>query len=155
MLQSEILFSESKPLLVGFSNDIISFSFPAALDEPKMLVNLSHVFIQLSRSLVRRVGMSKRISMVLALIALTGFFFGFTAEQKPQKELITDAESYNAHFPNMDKNTDRKVNWEEFKAYFPQATPQVFEAIDLNKDKSLDHDEWHKFKAAYGLKHKD
>lgn len=36
-----------------------------------------------------------------------------------------------------------------------QATPQVFEAIDLNQDKSLDHDEWHKFKAAYGLKHQD
>jgi len=53
------------------------------------------------------------------------------------------------------KNKDRKVNWEEFKAYFPQATPQVFEAIDLNTDKSLDHEEWHKFKAAYGLKHKD
>jgi len=55
----------------------------------------------------------------------------------------------------MDKDKDRKVNWEEFKAYFPQATPQVFEAIDLNKDKSINHDEWHKFKAAYSLKHKD
>jgi hypothetical protein len=99
--------------------------------------------------------MMKRVAMVLTLFALTAFLFGFTAEQKPQKELIPDAESYNAHFPNMDKSDDHKVNWEEFQAYFPQATPQVFEAIDLNKDKSLDHDEWHKFKAAYELKHKD
>ena len=99
--------------------------------------------------------MMKRVAMVLALFALTGFLFGFTAEPKPQKADIPNAESYNAHFPNMDKDKDRKVNWEEFKAYFPQATPQVFEAIDSNKDKSLDHDEWHKFKAAYGLKHKD
>ena len=99
--------------------------------------------------------MMKRVAMVLTLLALTGFLFGFTSEQQPQKELIPNAESYNVHFPNMDKNQDRKVNWEEFKAYFPQATPQIFEAIDLNKDNSLDHDEWHKFKAAYGLKHKD
>jgi hypothetical protein len=97
----------------------------------------------------------KRVAMVLALFALTGFLFGFTAEQKPQKLDIPNVESYNAHFPNMDKSKDGKVNWEEFKAYFPQATPQVFEAIDLNKDKSLDHSEWHKFKATYGLKHQD
>jgi hypothetical protein len=25
----------------------------------------------------------------------------------------------------------------------------------LNKDGAIDHDEWHDFKAAYGLKHKD
>ena len=99
--------------------------------------------------------MMKRLAVVLALFALTGFLFGFTAEQKPQKADIPNAESYNAHFPNMDKDKDGKVNWEEFKGYFPQATPQVFEAIDLNKDKSLDHDEWHKFKAAHELKHKD
>jgi len=97
----------------------------------------------------------KRVALVLTLLALTGFLFGFISEQKPQKELIPNAESYNAHFPNMDKNKDRKVNWEEFKEYFHQATPRVFEAIDLNKDKSLDHDEWHKFKTACGLKHKD
>jgi hypothetical protein len=31
----------------------------------------------------------------------------------------------------------------------------VFASIDLNKDGAVDHDEWHDFKAAYGLKHKD
>jgi hypothetical protein len=108
-----------------------------------------------STPLDRRISGMKKVAMVLALFALTGFLFGFTAEQKPQKLDIPNAESYNAHFPNMDKSKDGKVNWEEFKAYFPQATPVVFEAIDLNKDKSLDHNEWHKFKAAYGLKHQD
>jgi len=140
---------------VGFSNDILCFSFPALLDEPAMLVKLIPVFNRFSRSLDWRFVMMKKVAMVLALIALTVFLFGFTAEQKPQKADIPNPESYNVHFPNMDNDKDRKVNWEEFKAYFPQATPQVFEAIDLNKDKSLDHDEWHKLKAAYGLKHKD
>jgi len=37
--------------------------------------------------------------------------------------------------------------------YFPQAEPAVFAAIDLNKDGNIDHDEWHKFKEAHGLKH--
>lgn len=97
----------------------------------------------------------KRVAVVLGLLVMTGFLFGFASEQKPQKEVIPNAESYNAHFPNMDKDKDRKVTWEEFKAYFPQASPQVFEAIDLNKNQSINHDEWHKFKAAYGLKHKD
>jgi len=120
-----------------------------------MLVKLVLVFTHFSIFHDRRFPMMKRVVTVLALFALTGFLFGFAAEQKQQKMDIPNAESYNAHFPNMDKDKDRKVNWEEFKAYFPQATPQVFEAIDLNKDKSLDHDEWHKFKAAYGLKHKD
>jgi len=140
---------------VGFSIDILCFSFPDLLDEPAMLVKLVPVLNRFSRSLDWRFVMLKRVAMVLALVALTVFLFGFTAEQKPQKADIPNPESYNVHFPNMDNDKDRKVNWEEFKAYFPQATPQVFEAIDLNKDKSLDHDEWHKFKAAYGLKHKD
>jgi hypothetical protein len=120
-----------------------------------MLVNLVSVFKLFLRYSDRRLGMMKRVAVGLALFALTGFLFGFTSEQKPQKELIPEAESYNAHFPNMDQNKDRKVNWEEFKAYFPQATLQVFEAIDIDEDKSLDHDEWHKFKAVYGLKHQD
>jgi hypothetical protein len=66
---------------------------------------------------------------------------------------LSDPKGYNAHFGDMDKNGDGLVNWAEFKAYFPQAEPAVFAAIDLNKDGSIDHDEWHKFKEAHGLKH--
>jgi Ca2+-binding EF-hand superfamily protein len=75
----------------------------------------------------------------------------------PKKETyqITNAESYNAHFGNMDPNKDGQVNWQEFKAYFPKADETAFSSIDLNKDGSIDHDEWHDFKAAYDLKHKD
>jgi Ca2+-binding EF-hand superfamily protein len=68
---------------------------------------------------------------------------------------IPDAKSYNAHFGNMDPNQDGKVGWQEFKAFFPKAEEKVFSAIDLNKDGAIDHGEWHDFKAAYDLKHKD
>jgi hypothetical protein len=66
---------------------------------------------------------------------------------------LPDPKGYNAHFGDMDKNGDGLVSWAEFKAYFPQAEPSVFAAIDLNKDGNIDHDEWHKFKEAHGLKH--
>jgi hypothetical protein len=76
----------------------------------------------------------------------------------PQKQAaynVPDAKSYNAHFGNMDPDNDGKVSWQEFKAFFPKADEKVFAAIDLNKDGAIDHDEWHDFKAAYDLKHKD
>jgi hypothetical protein len=64
-------------------------------------------------------------------------------------------ESYNAHFGDMDTDGDELVGWEEFKRYFPHAEPKVFAALDLNQDGSVDHDEWHEFKEAHGLKHKE
>jgi hypothetical protein len=57
----------------------------------------------------------------------------------------------------MDSDNDDRVTLEEFKAYFPDGSQQedVFNAIDLDGKGGLDHDEWHEFKAAHGLKHKD
>jgi hypothetical protein len=68
---------------------------------------------------------------------------------------LPDPKRYNAHFGDIDKSGDRLVNWEEFKAFFPQAEPKVFDAIDLDQSRAIDHDEWHKFKEAHGLKHQD
>ena len=96
---------------------------------------------------------------LLALVTL--IVFGFAADgysaSPPKKETynITNAESYNAHFGNMDPDKDGKVSWQEFKAHFPKTDEKAFSAIDLNKDGAIDHDEWHDFKAAYDLKHKD
>jgi len=95
----------------------------------------------------------------LALLILTAMGISAVAHaaSPPTKETynIPDATSYNAHFGNMDPSKDGKVSWPEFKAYFPKADEKAFAAIDLNKDGVIDHDEWHDFKAAYGLKHKD
>ena len=38
------------------------------------------------------------------------------------------------------------VSWEEFESYFDNAEQKVFDAVDLNQDGSVDHDEWHAFK---------
>ena len=32
---------------------------------------------------------------------------------------------------------------------------KVYKALDLDNDGSVDYDEWHEFKEAHGLKHKE
>jgi len=68
---------------------------------------------------------------------------------------LPDPSKFNAHFPDMDTDNNDRVSLEEFKAYFPDGSEQedVFKAIDLDGKGDLDHDEWHEFKAAHGLKH--
>jgi Ca2+-binding EF-hand superfamily protein len=90
------------------------------------------------------------IPVILAILAV-----GCPSGSKYNKTTIQDPESLNAHFGDMDADGDDLVNREEFNAYFPNAEPKVFDAIDLNQDGSIDHDEWHEFKEAHGLKHKE
>jgi Ca2+-binding EF-hand superfamily protein len=94
-----------------------------------------------------------------ALVVLLVFTLAVAAlAASPQKQAaynIPDAQSYNVHFGDMDPNHDGKVSYQEFKAFFPKTDEKVFASIDLNKDGAIDHDEWHDFKAAYDLKHKD
>jgi Ca2+-binding EF-hand superfamily protein len=96
-------------------------------------------------------------SLTLLLLMVFGLVAVAYTASPPTKEdyNIPNAESYNAHFGNMDPDKDGKVTWQEFKAFFPKADEKVFASIDRNKDGAIDHDEWHDFKAAYDLKHKD
>ena len=66
---------------------------------------------------------------------------------------MPDPESYNAHFGDIDTDGDELVSREEFDAYFENAEPKVYNALDIDQDGSVDHDEWHEFKEAHGLKH--
>lgn len=68
------------------------------------------------------------------------------------KQQMPDPSAYNAHFPDMDTNQDQLVNWAEFKKHFPNADDKVFKALDMDKDSAVDHDEWHEFKKAHGMK---
>lgn len=68
---------------------------------------------------------------------------------------MPDPQSLNAHFGDMDANGDGLVTWDEFAAYFQNAEEKVFNVVDLNQNGNIDHDEWHEFKEAHGLKQHD
>ena len=95
----------------------------------------------------------QRILIALALTFLLGLFLGCAKKQKFHQTDMPDPGSYEAHFHEVDSNSDGMVTWEEFKAYFPQGEHRVFEILDMNKDKVVDHDEWHQFEEAHGAKH--
>ncbi len=96
-----------------------------------------------------------RIALLPIFIILITLGIGCSPSQKFHKSALPDPESFNAHFGDMDTDSNALVNWEEFKAFFPNADPQVFKALDPNGDGGVDHDEWHAFKKAHGLKHKE
>ena len=98
--------------------------------------------------------MKKWVLPIVAFSVLS-VFAGCASKDRHHGSDMPDPKGYNAHFGNMDASGDRMVDWKEFKAYFPQAEPKVFAAVDLNKDGAIDHDEWHAFKEAHGLKHKE
>jgi hypothetical protein len=95
----------------------------------------------------------KRLNFLVIPTVLISLAMGCSSGGKHHKTAMPDPASYNAHFGDMDTDGDGLVNWEEFDAFFRGAEPKVFKAIDLNQDGSLDHDEWHEFKEAHGLKH--
>ncbi|MGM0656220.1 MAG: EF-hand domain-containing protein [Thermodesulfobacteriota bacterium] len=78
-------------------------------------------------------------------------------KQKYHTNKLPDPLKFNAHFPDMDSDNNNRVTLEEFKAYFPEASEHedVFNAIDLDGTGDLNHDEWHEFKAAHGMKRMD
>jgi len=65
--------------------------------------------------------------------------------------LGVQAAKYDGHFGDMDPNGDGVVVWEEFVAFFPDATEEDFVLI-AGEDKEMDHDEWHRYKDAHGLR---
>jgi hypothetical protein len=98
--------------------------------------------------------MKTALALISALL-LTGMVLNCSGHKRYHDSALGDPAAYKAHFPDIDAGGDDLVSWEEFKAYFPDSDPHVFKALDLNKDSAVDHDEWHKFKEAHGLKDHD
>lgn len=90
--------------------------------------------------------------MAVGAILLAGMFIGCSAPKRYHQKPLGDPSGYKAHFPDMDSNGNNLVSWEEFRAHFPKTNRDVYAALDLNKDGAVDHDEWHQFKEAHGLK---
>jgi len=97
----------------------------------------------------------KRLIFFTITVILISLVVGCSSGKKYHKTAMPDPESFNAHFGDMDTDGDDLVNLEEFSAYFKHADPKVFNAFDLNQDGNIDHDEWHQFKEAHGLKNHD
>ena len=95
----------------------------------------------------------KRLWLLTILIIFVALAVACSGSKKHHKSDMPDTQSYNAHFGDMDTDGDELVNWEEFAAYFQHAEKIVFNAVDLNQDGNIDHDEWHEFKEAHELKH--
>ena len=95
----------------------------------------------------------KRLLLLTIPILLAALAVGCSTDKRHHKTDMPDPRTYNAHFGDIDADGDDLVNWKEFEAYFENAEKKVFNAIDLNQDGNIDHDEWHEFKDAHGLKH--
>ena len=97
----------------------------------------------------------KQATLFTIFITLIAVVIGCTGGNTFHKTAMPNPQSYNAHFGDIDANGDEMVDTEEFKTFFPNAQPVIFNELDLNSDKNIDHDEWHQFKEAHGLKHKE
>lgn len=107
--------------------------------------------VRKERNIMRRL----LLLTIPAILILAGLAVGCSGSKKYHETAMPDPKAYNAHFGDMDADGDAYVNWEEFAAHFQNADKNVFKAIDLNQDGNLDHDEWHEFKEAHGLKHQE
>ena len=95
----------------------------------------------------------KNITTLIAVALILTISAGCAPNQRHHATAMPDPKAYNAHFPDLDGNGDDLVTRDEFKSYFPDANQDVYNALDLNGDGSVDHDEWHQFKEAHGLGH--
>lgn len=94
-----------------------------------------------------------RLTVWMLVVSIVALAASCSFKGKYHDTPLPDPKNYSAHFGKMDSGKDGLVSWEEFKAYFPRGEPQVFSAIDINKDGYIDPDEWHKFKEAHGPEH--
>jgi len=57
------------------------------------------------------------------------------------------------HLSDLDTDRDDSLSFKEFKSAFPTMGQKAFDFLDSDKDGMLNHDEWHEFKKAHGMKH--
>ena len=70
--------------------------------------------------------------LFLTIVLSAGLLASGCGKSHHHKGDMPDPKTFQGHFGDMDASGDDRVNYEEFKAYFPHAEPQVFQAIDLD-----------------------
>ncbi len=80
---------------------------------------------------------------------------GMHHKKRYHDKALPEPSKFNAHFPDMDSDRNDQVTRDEFNAYFSDESDNeaVFDAVDLDENGYLDHEEWHEFKSAHGMKH--
>jgi hypothetical protein len=94
--------------------------------------------------------MKKMIVPMLVILA-AALMVSCQAGQKYHKTDLPDPAAYDSNFSDLDKNGNGAVNWAEFKRHFPEASPDVFFALDGNGDAAVDAEEWARFREAHGM----
>jgi hypothetical protein len=94
-----------------------------------------------------------RIAIVAAAIGVIALVTGCAGTNPHHGTAMPDPAAFNAHFGDMDTDGDGLVSPSEFNAHFDNPEAKVFDAVDLDGNGRIDHDEWHTFKQAHGLKH--
>lgn len=97
----------------------------------------------------------KQLFLITISIVFVILTIGCSGHKNFHGTEMPDPHAFNAHFGDMDADGDDLVNWGEFSDHFPNSEQRVFDAIDLDQSTTIDHAEWHEFKAAHGLKHHD
>ena len=87
---------------------------------------------------------SMTVSLLIVLVvALSGC-------TKFHKVDLPDPQAYRqAVFDDFDYNGDGMVTSFEFSKYFPDSDPEVFGALDLNGNGTIEKKEWERFKEAH------
>ncbi len=94
----------------------------------------------------------KRAAILAVAVLFSVLSIADASEKKHHDTPMPDPTAFDAHFGDMDTDSDGSVSREEFEAYFQDADQTVFTALDMNQDGGIDHDEWHAFKKAHGMK---
>ena len=72
------------------------------------------------KNYIKRGELMKTNFLLLCLVVFV-LFFACSGKNTFHKGPMPDPKSFNAHFGDMDSDGDDLVNWDEFKAHFPNA----------------------------------
>lgn len=94
-----------------------------------------------------------RLPIVVSCLALFLLTACASNDSRHHERPMPDPSAYNAHFGDLDTDSNDQVSRDEFQAYFPDADMNVFETVDTDRNGLISHEEWHGFKEAHGMAH--
>jgi Ca2+-binding EF-hand superfamily protein len=84
--------------------------------------------------------------LILAILAALLFYPAFTLASQCGHGMFT------SNITDMDKNSDKKITFDEFKDFRIKDLKVAFDTLDENKDGVLDENEWNEFIRVHTVK---